>query len=517
MNNRRPTPWRLWLAALLFGGATILSAKLGVLLSVPQSTYVSFWLPAGIYLGVLLLYETRDWPLFVIAAIVSNFLFDFSSGTAFATNLGFGSADTLEALAGAWLVRRFVVVRPELATLKEFLGLLGYGAILSPVVGATIGAATLVGSGISHHFWASWITWWSNSAIAILLVTPLMLVWFNQSGFRERFFTTRGKILEAALLTAVLVGFSWYLLVIDTGVNGPYKPLLMLLLLWAGLRFGLRGATAASFLLALLIAFFTTHFLKGLTPADIATGAYLVPMRSFLMMSVIIVLIPTIVVAERDLKVVALEESEERFRRAFNDAPIGMSLVSLEGRWLKVNQVLCRMVGYSESELLQSDFQHVTHPDDLQKDLNFVRQVLAGEIPSYQMEKRYLHKNGAEVPVMLSVSLVHDRIGKSLYFVSQIENITERKQREGEREKLIGELQQALSEVKALSGMLPICGNCKKIRDDQGYWNQIETYIAERSNASFSHGFCPDCSVKFLEDAGLDVPEEIRKRANGDE
>ena len=617
MSNRRQNPWRLFLAALLFGGATILSAQLGTLLSVSQSTYVSFWLPAGLYLGVLLLNETRDWPWFVLAAIPSNFLFDWLSGTPIGANVGFDSADTLEALAGAWLVRRFVADRPRLTTLKEFFGLAGYGAILSPVVGASIGAAALTLSGISQSFLGSWITWWSNSAMAILLVTPLMLVWFTTSGHKERPFATRGYFLEVALLTGALIGFSWYMLVMDRGINGPYKPLLLLLLLWAGLRFGLRGATAANFFFALLMAFFTTHFLKGLTTADAASGAYLIPMRSFLMMSVVIVLIPTIVVAERNLKVVdlkdseerfriltqaafecicisengiicdindqglsmfgytrkemlgkpiaemvapewratvieairsdreslyghalmrkdgsiffaeaqakiirmgnrtlrmtalrdvterkqaeeALEKSEERFRRAFDDAPIGMALVSPEGRWLKVNRVLCDMVGYSEPELLQIDFQHVTHPDDLQADLGYARQVLAGEIPSYQMEKRYFHKNGTQVSVMLSVSLVRNRAGEPLYFVSHIENITERKQREEERENLITKLQQALAEVKTLSGMLPICTNCKKIRDDKGYWNQVELYVMQNSNATFSHGICPDCSKTYF-------------------
>ena len=135
-------------------------------------------------------------------------------------------------------------------------------------------------------------------------------------------------------------------------------------------------------------------------------------------------------ITERKQAEEGLRLSEERFRQAFDGAPIGMSLVSPSGRFLKVNKALCQMLGYNEVDLLQTDFQHVTHPDDLAKDLGFVRRLLHEEIQSYQIEKRYLHKDGSSVSVMLSVSLVRDREGEPLYFVAQIENITERKRAE---------------------------------------------------------------------------------------
>jgi hypothetical protein len=82
-------------------------------------------------------------------------------------------------------------------------------------------------------------------------------------------------------------------------------------------------------------------------------------------------------------------------------------------------------------------------------------------------------------------------------------DITERKLAEEEREKLISKLQEALDNIKTLKGLLPICANCKKIRDDKGYWNQIETYIRHRSDAKFSHSICPDCAKKLYPDLEL--------------
>jgi PAS domain S-box-containing protein len=124
----------------------------------------------------------------------------------------------------------------------------------------------------------------------------------------------------------------------------------------------------------------------------------------------------------------ALRVSEERFSTAFEHAPVGMALVSLDGRWLKVNQALCDSIGYSAEELSGKTFQDITHPDDLEADLAKVYQLLDGEISSYKMEKRYFHKEGRVVWALLAVSLLRDKQNKPLYFISQIEDISEFKQ-----------------------------------------------------------------------------------------
>jgi len=124
----------------------------------------------------------------------------------------------------------------------------------------------------------------------------------------------------------------------------------------------------------------------------------------------------------------ALQESEERFSGAFAHAPIGLALVSPDGRWLKVNRALCDLVGYSEAELLTRTFQDITHPDDLEIDLENVRRMIAGDIRTYQMEKRYIHARGHLVSVLLTVSLVRNGQDQPRYFISQIQDITSRKE-----------------------------------------------------------------------------------------
>ena len=117
----------------------------------------------------------------------------------------------------------------------------------------------------------------------------------------------------------------------------------------------------------------------------------------------------------------------DRFRSAFDYAAIGMALVSTEGRWLQVNRSLCHILGYTEKELLATDFLAITHPDDLPTALSNIGQLLKGKVQASQMEKRYIHKSGLEVWVHWSVSMVRDHYSKSVHLIFQIQDITDRK------------------------------------------------------------------------------------------
>ncbi|MGL6138688.1 MAG: PAS domain S-box protein, partial [Planktothrix sp.] len=124
----------------------------------------------------------------------------------------------------------------------------------------------------------------------------------------------------------------------------------------------------------------------------------------------------------------ALRNSEEQFRHAFEDASIGMGIISLDGHWLKVNPALCEIIGYSPEELFPLTFQDITHPDDLEIDLSYAQQLLDGTIPTYQLEKRYFHKQGHIVWILLNGSVIQDEQGKPLHFIAQIQDITARKE-----------------------------------------------------------------------------------------
>ncbi len=161
---------------------------------------------------------------------------------------------------------------------------------------------------------------------------------------------------------------------------------------------------------------------------------------------------------ETDPQSAPRHESEERFRFTFEEAALGMAHVGLDGRWLRINRKLCEIVGYTREELLRMTFQDITYPEDLEKDMEHVSELLGGKVQRYSMEKRYIRKNRSLVWVNLTVSLLRDAEGAPLYFISVVEDISARKRMEEALASSYNELEsqvaQRTSALRALSSRL---------------------------------------------------------------
>lgn len=193
-----------------------------------------------------------------------------------------------------------------------------------------------------------------------------------------------------------------------------------------------------------------------------------------------------------------LEESEARFRGAFENAAIGMAIVSTEGKWLQVNKGLSNIVGYSQEELEQLSFKDITHPEDLGKDLEYLREALAGNRDYFNVEKRYYHKNGSIVWINLNVALIRDAEGKPMYFVSLLENISERIESQMKFQNLV---------EKSLVGVYVIQGN-KFVYVNPWMIEQSGYTEAELKNTSLE---------KFIYPEDIHIVEEnIRARMSGE-
>ena len=140
-----------------------------------------------------------------------------------------------------------------------------------------------------------------------------------------------------------------------------------------------------------------------------------------------------------------LAAAEERWRLTIDNAPVGIALVGLDGTFLRANEALCRILGYSAEELVELSFQDLTHPDDLDADLDHVEELLAGEISSYRMRKRYVHADGHHIWTELSVGLVRNARGRPVHFVSHVADLTD----EIEAGARIDRFNRELSEQKA--------------------------------------------------------------------
>ncbi|XXX75939.1 PAS domain S-box protein [Sorangium sp. So ce134] len=160
--------------------------------------------------------------------------------------------------------------------------------------------------------------------------------------------------------------------------------------------------------------------------------------------------------AQRHQAEQALRESEERFRLTFENAPIGMAIVALDGRFIRVNHVFCEIVGYAAEELSTLRFQDITHPDDVNADVGLVEQLRRGEIPRYRLPKRYVHKDGTVIAVVLHTSVVRDERGEPIHYIAQVEDVTARKQAEEERERLLAQLETERRTLRTIFDSAPV-------------------------------------------------------------
>jgi PAS domain S-box-containing protein len=179
-----------------------------------------------------------------------------------------------------------------------------------------------------------------------------------------------------------------------------------------------------------------------------------------------------------------------------DDAIIGRSL---DGKIVSWNAGASKLYGYNEAEAIGQSSAFLLPPERDDELETLLELVGRGEHIRHLETTRRM-KDGRMVEVSLSVSPVRNSAGKIVGVSTIARDIAEQKRAERERERLLNELQQVLGEVKTLSGLLPICAYCKKIRDDSGSWNQIEVYIGQRSGANFSHSVCPDCANQHYGD-----------------
>ena len=188
-----------------------------------------------------------------------------------------------------------------------------------------------------------------------------------------------------------------------------------------------------------------------------------------------------------------LKSSEKFFQKLVQNSLDVIFTIDLQGNYVFRNAMAKQMTGYSVEELMRMNIRDVVAPEDKRYLFERLEKRIKGESLPQPFAFDIIHKEGHHVPVELTTSPIKHAADKLVGVQGVARDISKRKKAERERERLIQKLQEALAEVKTLSGLLPICSHCKKIRDDKGSWIQIESFIHERSMAKFSHGICPEC------------------------
>jgi diguanylate cyclase (GGDEF)-like protein/PAS domain S-box-containing protein len=457
--------------AVVYFGA----AKFGLSLAFSTKQVTALWPPTGIAVAALLLGGYRVWPAIYLAAFAVNALV----GDSILAAAGIAVGNTLGPVVARFSLDRLRGFDPSLGRVHDVLKLIVLGAAFGGAVSATNGVATLALSAIIpwSAYGSVWWVWWVGDAMGILVFAPLILSWAAQprptwdAAQRAELGTLFGGLLLASLVALAGV-------FVHTATPFQLQYAVFPFIIWVGLRFGARGTTLAVALVTGLAVWGAVHDRGPFVTGNLDQRLILLEM--FMAVATVTGLTLSAVNAERTQAKKALQrandelghrvaertaellgrvtllvtaeerlrESEERFRGAFEFAAIGIALVAPDGRWLQVNRSLCRMVGYTTEELLATNFQSITHPDDLEKDIGYVRQMLDGSLSHYNMEKRYFHKDGHILWIFLSVSLVRDATGRPLYFVSQIQDIT------GQRQ-LTEDLRSARADLQAILDNVP--------------------------------------------------------------
>ncbi len=341
----------LWAQAALFGLGYFACALIGNALTLRPGPFVTFWLPSGLFVAVLLLQESRHWPVFVLAAFLANLGFDLYNGQAAPISLLFFTGNGLEALAGAWLVRRFVRATPAMDNLRDVAGLALLSAGGSTMLSATVGALVvtfLLGGGA---FGRTWLLWWSGDAVGVLLVAPLILASREAFGLPARWRWGKRQA-EALLFLGLVCGGAVYTFTF-TGHSGISVVYLMLPLVVLGaFRFGHRGAASASLAIGAIGAWLTVHGHSHLSQVGAPQRDQAIALQLFLAVMAFCGLIPATLLAERKRAEEGMREAHQFNEQIIKSAQEGIIVYGPDLRYRVWNPFMEHLTGIPASQVL---------------------------------------------------------------------------------------------------------------------------------------------------------------------
>ncbi len=332
-----------WLHLVGFGVAYLLLAEAGEWLTDPLTQFSTFWPAAGLYVAVLLLSERRRWPVVVLVAAIADVIVCVHVGRSPLLTVATLVADPIEATLAAWLAERVLGGRPSMSRLRDVLGIMVLSAALAPALGGILNA-----SAVAYRYGRSpllpWEEWWAGDGLGILIVTPLVLSWSAPNGSGRN--AIRKAPWEFAGLLIASVAMAW--MVFHRTGQGilSHQYLMLPVFVWAALRFGARGVSAAGFLVASSASVLTAlGSLRG------GPGA-LVPTASSVQLLLVVVVGTTLILAAVLSEQRRAERALRLARYALDHGSDGFLVIDPFGLVTFANEGAGRMFGSSARELL---------------------------------------------------------------------------------------------------------------------------------------------------------------------
>lgn len=410
---------KFWLHSLYLGVAAFLLTLFCLELIIVSGHISPLWFSTALMTIVVFRAPAQQVPLLLFSCIVGTALANMLAMGPAISNLKFPLLNLLQALIGGIMLRVLLNRRAPLNSLLDWARYVMAAGVIAPFIGGLLALWLLnTRSSNSLPFFSTWVI---SEVIGMLALGPVLLLW--PSG-KQGNPVARHRGIETLLTLAFTLLASYLSL---RYLPWPFT-FIVVILFWCAVRLPKFEAFLLFLLNSSFISLLLAFNLVNLGQDDRMPG------QAGTWLPFLLVLIPSHVMAlvmdafQREKNHIA--ESESRFRNAMEYSAIGMALVSPQGHWLQVNQSLCRTLGFPPEELLKLTFQQITHPDDLNKDLQQLQRLLKGEIMTYTLEKRYFRKDGETVWARLTVSVVRDTQFHPLYFISQIIDISELKQSE---------------------------------------------------------------------------------------
>lgn len=379
---------------LALAAAYVTAAELGFKVAAVHPVVASVWPPAGLALATLVLLGPGLWPGIFLGAVLANAF----NGVGWPGAAVIAAGNSLAAISAAYALRRGGF-RFDLHRVRDALLLLGFGALLSPVISATIGTLALhLAAGVpAERITTIWVTWWSGDAIGIMLITPLMVAWAD----RKLPELTRGRLTEMVILGVALLATSVILMQALHGYQYAILPLVGL----AAIRGGPRGASVATLLVGVVGVWHTATNAGPFVGSD-QHGMW--QLQLFLALLTTMSLLLAAMAAAQFRAAGALHISEQRFRRIFEHSAVGIGVVGAGARFTDANPALRNMLGFSYAELLDRTIADVTHPEDMAGERLMLEELLAGKRASFRLVKRYFRKDGTVFWGKLTATYVPD-------------------------------------------------------------------------------------------------------------
>ena len=389
-----------------------------------HSHYVSIWVVNAILLIFIFRSPaTLTWAYFA-AGLIANILVNYLYSEDLQAALILSACNSIEILLPILMVKRQDNAPIYIKGLNHQSNFLALSVLMGCAISSIMATAYTI-AGINRWFptgFAIAFNWFTIDLLAMVTILPLGL---SITHDRCHKLLHPKKIFELIIVMIFTVAVT-----LESTNYIQIKFIVMLMpLLYAAFRLGLLG-TAIIFIST--VCTYIANILSHSATNQLYENMIETISFSFLLMCITLVpaLITAILIEQRDDFEEKLKEDEQRFRGAMQYSALGVALVSPEGRWMLVNPALCEITGYSADELMKLTFHEITHPTDRARDLDLIAKLNKREIPSYNIEKRWINKNGEVVWISLIVSAVFDSKNNVVYYVTQSENITTRKRME---------------------------------------------------------------------------------------